>query len=139
MPIVTKRGDVMSSKYLFTLLQILILSVGCSLLDRSSPNVATTPPYWQPQGDHAQSQLNELRAFHDKESAKMSDDVHVFRNREMERLAHTGKELEIDQRGQDDHEKNMERREKWTSWFPKKNKKSENDEPLVSETSKTVR
>jgi len=139
MPMVAKRGDIMSSKYHFVLLLTLVLSAGCNILDRSSPNVATTPPYWQPQGQHTQSQFDEMRAFHDKESAKMSEDMHVFRNREMERLAKAGKELEIEKYQQEDYEKTLERRERWTSWFKKKDKESKNDAPLVSETSKTVR
>ena len=138
MPIVTDRGSIMSSKYLFVLLLTLVLSAGCSILDRSSPNVATTPPYWQPHGQHAQSQFDEMRAFHEKESAKMLEDMHVFRNREMERLAKAGKELEIDKREQEDYEKTLERREKWTSWFNKKGKESTPEAPLVSETNNAV-
>lgn len=129
----------MSSKYLFVLILTLILSAGCNILDRSAPNVVTTPPYWQLQGGYTQSQFDEMRAFHEKESAKMSEDMHVFRNREMERLATAGKELEIETQRQEGDKKAVERREKWTSWFNKKGKENENPPPLVSETNNAVR
>jgi hypothetical protein len=130
----------MSSKYLFIPCLLVIVSAGCTVLERQPPEVATAPPYWQSQSELAQDQLDEMRAFHDKESAKMMEEMHVFRNREMERLANAGKELERDKRWQEDYEKTLQRREKWTSWFKKKNKEEDrNDAPSVSGTSKTVR
>jgi hypothetical protein len=136
MPIVTKGGAVMHSKYLFTLLLIGAVSAGCNIMDRQpAPNVAAPPPYWQSQNRAAQSQLAEMRAFHEKESATISEEMHVFRNREIERLESAGKELEKERLWQEDYEKTLERREKRTSWFKKKNK---DDAPLVSEASKKV-
>jgi len=135
MPMATKGGIIMSSKHLFSLLLMIIVSAGCGILDRSSPNVAALPPYWQPQGQAAPSQFDEMRAFHDKESAKMSEDMHVFRNREMERFATAGKELETDKRQQGSNETTVERQGTWTSWFKKKNKEGA---PLVGETNKTL-
>ena len=128
MPIATERGVVVpTKKSLFVLLFVFAVG-GCHLLDHQpSPNIETTPPYWQPQ-----SQLEELRAFHDRESVKMqqmSNEVHIVRNREMERLEAAGKELEKEKEWQDDYEKTVERREKWTGWFKKKNK---NEAPLTS-------
>ena len=119
MPIVTRVGVVMSMrKHLFILLLIFATVVGCNLLDRQpAPNIKTTPPYWQ-----SQRQLEELRTFHEKESAKMSQEMHVVRNREMERLEAAGKELEKDKLWQEDYEKTLERRAKWTGWFKKKDK-----------------
>ena len=117
-----------TTKVFFVLIFFFATAAGCSLLDRQPPpNIETTPPYWQPQ-----SQMEELRSFHDKESAKMSqlsNEVHIVRNREMERLEAASKELEKEQHWQEDYEKTVERREKWSGWFKKKNK---NDAPLTS-------
>ena len=118
-----------TEKRLFVvLLWTFAIGAGCNLLDRQpAPNIEATPPYWQ-----SQNQLEDLRSFHEKESAKMSkmsEEVHIVRNREMERLEAAGKELEKDKHWQEDYEKTLERREKWTSWFKKKDK---NDAPLMS-------
>jgi hypothetical protein len=98
------------------------------MFDRQPPpNIETTPPYWQ-----SQSQLEELRLFHEKETAnmaRMSEDVHVVRNREMERLEAASKELEREKLWQEDYEKTVEQRANWASWFKKKNKK---EDPLTS-------
>jgi len=102
------------NRRLFALLLILAASFGCNLADRQSPpNVAETPPYLQPQRELTQSrqQLAEMRTFHEKESARMSESINIAHNREMEQLAAAGKELE--------HEKKPEQRTKWTSWFKK--------------------
>jgi hypothetical protein len=114
--------------------------MGCTVLDRHPPNVESAPPYWQPESQRAvQNQLEEMRVFHDKESAKMSEEVHVFRNKEMDRLASAGKELEKDKLWQEDYEKTLERREKWTSWFKKKNKENKNETQVAGGTDKPVR
>jgi len=128
MSILVKRGVVMPIKYLFTLLSVLALSAGCNLMDRPQPpNIAETPPYWQPRSELANSQLAEMRAFHERESAKISEDMRVARNREMDRLAAAGKELERNQRWQEDYEKTQERRANWMSWFRKTNKDAPKD------------
>lgn len=125
------------TKYLFFLFFFFVTTAtGCSLLDRQSPpNIETTPPYWQPQ-----SQLKELRTYHDKESTKMSqmsNEIHIVRNREMERLEAAGKELEKEQQHQqEDYEKTVERREKWAGWFKKKNK---GEAPLTSSRTDTAK
>ena len=92
---------------------------------QKASNLAEAPPYLQPQDQLVQNQLEEMRAFHEKESAKMLEDVRVFRNGEMERLALAGKALEKERRCQEDYEKTLERRAKWTSWF----KKKQNEKP----------
>lgn len=135
----------MSSKH-FALLLIFAVSAGCTLDRQSPPNVTAVPSYWQPQSQHEQSQLAEMRAFHESESAKMSENLHVFRNHEIERLAATGKDaekvetvekVEKEPLRQAEPTKTAEQRKKWTSlnWF---SKKSKNDAPLVSETSKKI-
>ena len=123
----------MSIKYLSIPLLILTVSAGCTRDRLSSMDIAETPPYWQSQSQLAQNQLEEMRAFHENESAKMSEDILVFRNGKTERLAATGRELPPPQ---EKSEKMANRSTKWTSWFKKKNKE---DAPLVSETNKNVR
>jgi len=121
-------------KYSFILLLMFTVSAGCNMLDRQPlPNVTTAPPYWQSQNQRqlAESQLEEMRAFHEKESAKISEDVHVFRNHEMARLEHAGKELEKDKLWQEDYEKTVERRKKWTSWFKSQPKEPPENMPSM--------
>ena len=132
------------SRYFFVLLLMFAVSAGCTMLDRQSPpNVATAPPYWQSESQRqlADSQLAEMRAFHEKESAKIAEDVHVFRNHEMVRLENAGKELEKDRLWQEDYEKTIERRNKWTSWFKSKPNSATSDPPTarISEASTNVR
>ena len=132
------------SKYSFVLLLMLAASAGCHTLDRQPPpNVTAAPPYWQSQSQRqlAESQLNEMRTFHEKESAKLSEDVHVFRNHEMARLENAGKELEKDKLWQEDYEKTVERRKKWTSWFKSQPQENTKETPSMSmsNTSKDVR
>ena len=93
MPIVTKEEVIMSTKSLFALLSVLVIIVGCKTFDwNREPNVITPPPYWQTQSQ--QNELTEMRAFHERRSAEMSEGVNVFRNREMERMAITGREMD---------------------------------------------
>ena len=130
-------------KYFFVLLLVSTVSAGCNMLDRqATPNVTTPPPYWQSESERqlSESQLAEMRAFHEKESAKIADDMRVFRNHEMERLESAGKELEKDKQWQESYEKTLEQRKKWTSWFKSKPKETTNDTPSmkVSEVSKNV-
>ena len=132
-PILTDGGPTSMKKHLFILLLLIFTAAGCTLLDRQpAPNVEVTPPYWQPQSQLAQEQLAELRAFHEKESAKMSkmsDEIHIVRNREIERLEAAEKFVDEENRWQEDYAKTLEKREKWTSWFKKKKK---DETPLVS-------
>lgn len=109
-----------AKKNLFLLLSFVVLLAGCNLLaDRQPPpNVEKVPPYWQ-----SKNELDALRSFHDSESDRMtteSKEVHIVRNREMERLEAAGKELKEEQLWQEDYEKTIARREKWFGWFNKK-------------------
>jgi hypothetical protein len=127
----------MSSKYLFTLLLMLVVPSGCNTFERrQSPNIVAPPPYLQSQNQLVRDQLAEMRAFHEKESAKISEDMHIFHNQEIERLATAGKELEKDRLWQEDYKKTVERREKWSTWFKKKDKGTKNEAPSVSEANK---
>ena len=110
----------MPAKYLFALLLMFAVMPGCGLLDRHSPpNIVSAPPYLQSENQQMRDQLTEMRIFHEKESAKISEDLHIVRNREMERLGAASKELEKDRLWQEDYEKTLARRSKWTSWFKK--------------------
>ena len=118
----------MPTKLFFTLTLMFAVATGCNLMDRQTPpNIAETPPYWQPQSEIAHQQLADMRAFHERETAKMSEDIQVARNREMERLEATGKELEKERLWQEDYEKTVERREKWSNWFKKTEKETKTE------------
>ena len=129
----------MPTKHLFILVLTSALLSGCNLMDRQkTPNIAETPPYWQPQSELARQHLADVRAFHERESAQMSEDIRVARNREMDRLQAARKELEKDQLWQEDYEKTLERREKWTNWFKRtgKTEKEENQSESSMATSR---
>ena len=120
----------MDTKRFCVLLLCSTLASGCHMLDnQKSPDVMTAPPYWQSQSQITQDQLSEMRAFHEKESSRISEDIHVFRNREVERLAANSKEMESAKPRQaktqnDSRTETPEQRDKWAwlNWFNKKNK-----------------
>ena len=117
----------MSTNHFFALLLVFTVSAGCSVVDRqSSSTVAETPPYLQPRSELAQSQLADMRAFHERDTAKMTEDLRAAHNREMGAFGTAGKELERDKRPPEDFGRTPpqpEKRTGWTSWF----KKTEND------------
>jgi hypothetical protein len=128
----------MSVRYLFIPFLIFAVSAaGCTRDRLSSADVAVVPPYWQSQSQLAQSQFEEMRKFHEKESAKMSEDIHTFRNSKTERLAATGKEMKNDQQQQENRPKPPALTKTWASWFKKKD--NNDNAPLVSTTSHNVR
>ena len=138
----------MSIKCLSISLLILVMTAGCHMLDQQSPpDVRTAPPYWQSQHQLAKSQLAEMHAFHDKESAQISEDINRFHNHEIERLQAAGKELEKDKPQQKNEVKTQEpgekgQSEKW-NWFKKKNKETKIETSAVSsrpdDTNRNVR
>lgn len=111
-------------------------SAGCGLMTpRAAPRIEEAPPYLQTHHQTAaqpHSQLSEIHAYHDKESAQMSRDVLIVRNREMEQLERAGAEIEKDQHWQEDYKKTIEKRERWTNWFKKKDKPKELQNPSGS-------
>ncbi|MCL2005637.1 MAG: hypothetical protein FWG73_05670 [Planctomycetaceae bacterium] len=112
-------------RHVFALLLFSLLASGCNVLDsRSSPSVMTVPPYWQSQNHTAQDQMADLRAFHEKESSNISEDLHVFRNREVERMAAESKEMKKSAPRQENQANGTESKESWAwlNWFNKKNK-----------------
>ena len=108
----------LSSRY-FLILLLIFISAGCSLERNVSLDVTSAPPYWQPQSQLAKTQLEEMSVFHDNEATKMSEDILVFRNSELERLAATGKEMKNEDI-QRESPKTPERDTKWTTWFKKR-------------------
>ncbi|MDR0522686.1 MAG: hypothetical protein LBH00_12670 [Planctomycetaceae bacterium] len=115
------------TKYIL-ILSVPVISAGCGLIEhRAAPNIEAPPPYLQPHQSayEPQSPLSDIRAYHDKNSAQMLQEVHIVRNSEMERLETAGAELEKEQRWQDDYKKTAEKRERWTRWFKKKEKPQE--------------
>ena len=125
----------MPTKYFFVALLMFVLVSGCALEDKPVSNVTVAPPYWQSHNDRTQSQLDELRAFHERESTAMTENMYIFRNHEMERLAATGEELETENRRQANQENKPAPAQKWTFWFSKnKNKDDKDSTPAVSRT-----
>ena len=118
----------MSAKHLFSLLLIFVLSSGCKLMERQqSPNIAQTPPYLQSQSERSQNQLADMRAFHERESAVMSEDLRAAHDRETAQLKDTGRELQRDNPWQEGSAKTPENKEKWmswTNWFKKADKRN---------------
>jgi hypothetical protein len=60
---------------------------GCGLLEsRKKPRIEEVPPYYQHNGS------SEFRSYHDRERENMASQVHIVRNREMERLTNSEKD-----------------------------------------------
>ena len=109
----------MSVKNFFALLSLFAITSGCNWLDKQPPlDVMTAPPYLQSQSQRMQEQLMEMRAFHEKESAEISEDLHIVRNREIERLGATSKELENGHPPQEENGQVFKKRGiMMTGWF----------------------
>jgi len=126
----------MSTNHLLTLLLVFAMSMGCSVMDRQpSSTVTETPPYLQPRSEQSHHQLAEMRVFHEKDTARMAEELRAAHSREMGSLVTTGKELERDQRQQDTSDRTQAQHEKrtgWTSWF----KKTESDNKTESNNKK---
>ena len=137
----------MPTKYLFALLSIVAITAGCNMMDRqSAPSITTPPPYWQSHSQLAGGQLADIRAFHEREAAEMSEGMQVFRNREMERLAATGKELEREEtrkppQQQESFSNTPAQRERWswTNWTSRFRTQSKDNTLSVSEGNRNVR
>jgi len=123
----------MCSKHLYIPLLTLVLAAGCTLDSQQRTSVTPPPPYWQSQNQQMRDQLSEMRVFHEKESEKMSDDLHVFRNYEIERLEAAGKQLQREQVAKQVPEQTPAKREKW-SWFKKKDKDHVANTPQLTDT-----
>jgi len=120
----------MSKKRVLVLLSAFVFLSGCNVLERqSSPDIMNAPPYWQSQNQLAQTQLDEMRVFHEQESSKISEDINLFRNGEVARMAATSKEINTKaaktikqsphgQQNTNEHRDNWA----WLSWLNKKDK-----------------
>jgi hypothetical protein len=80
---------------LLGILSLVFLS-GCGLLEsRKKTRIEEVPPYYQ------HGKINsELRSYHDRECENMTNQVHIVRNREMERLIKSGEEEQQEQQEQ---------------------------------------
>jgi hypothetical protein len=68
----------------------LAVFTGCGLLEsRKKPRIEEVPPYYQHGG-----LSSEWQSYHDRERENMTNQVHIVRNREMERLANSENEEE---------------------------------------------
>lgn len=81
----------------------LLLTAGCGLLEsRKKPNVEESPPYYQ--------------SYRDEQRKGMTQQVHVFRNRELEKLEQAQSEEESEQ-AEEQKTAVVEKKDK-KKWFP---------------------
>ncbi|MDR2114916.1 MAG: hypothetical protein LBP87_00890 [Planctomycetaceae bacterium] len=83
----------------------LVFLCGCGLFQsRKKPHIEEIPPYYQ------QSRANtEIRSYHDYERENMANQVHVVRNREMERLINSENEEKKEQQWENEIKTNQEK------------------------------
>ncbi|MDR0610220.1 MAG: hypothetical protein LBG58_08940 [Planctomycetaceae bacterium] len=80
---------------------------GCGLLEsRKKPRIEEVPPYYQ-QGGFSP----EFQSYHDRERENMSQQVHIVRNREMERLANAENEEKKERQWEEEIKTTQEKRE----------------------------
>lgn len=122
----------MRTGVLFITLFGLAVSAGCQMMEQHrSPEVITTaPPYWQSPNQLAQSQMAEMRVFHEKEAALMSEEMLLFRNHEIERLEAASKGLEKSRPRQSVAEMPPPR-DKWNP-FRRQTKERTSETPAIS-------
>jgi hypothetical protein len=97
---------------LFLALSLVFLS-GCGLLEsRKKPHIEEVPPYYQHNGASS-----ELRSYHDRERENMTNQVHIVRNREMERLTNSEKQEEKEQQWEEEVKATQEKRAKFWDKF----------------------
>jgi hypothetical protein len=107
-----------------------VLLSGCSLLQKEPhPNIENTPPYYQ-----SEKSLSEARMYHNDSVKGMAENVHIVRNREMEELEKANKMAEKDELWEQDYQKTMERRAKWSGWF----KKGQDETLMMSDKAKEI-
>jgi hypothetical protein len=86
---------------------------GCGLLSgHKKPRIEEVPPYYQ----HNKTST-ELQSYHDQERENMATQVHIVRNREMERLINSEKKEEKEQQWQEETKTTQEKREKFWNKF----------------------
>ncbi|MDR3181584.1 MAG: hypothetical protein LBT89_01470 [Planctomycetaceae bacterium] len=116
-------------KFIF-FLAVFALFAGCSLLQKEPrPNIENTPPYYQ-----NDKTLTEAQMYHNDSVKGMAEGVHIVRNREMEELEKANKLAEKDELWEQDYQKTMERRSKWSNWF----KKGQDETLMMSDKAKEI-
>jgi hypothetical protein len=106
----------------------LAVFAGCGLLEsRKKPHIEEVPPYYQqPDG------FSSVQSYHDRERENMTNQVHIVRNREMERLTNSEKEEEKERQWEKEVKETQEKRETFWNKF-KMNDKITNKNFLRSE------
>jgi hypothetical protein len=91
----------------------LVFLSGCGLLEsRKKPHIEEAPPYYQ------QNRVSpEFRSYHDRESESMANQIHVVRNREMERLVNSENEAEKNKQYENESDITQEKQEKFWDKF----------------------
>jgi hypothetical protein len=104
----------MTVKHILIFSMFLLLITGCSLLQSpQKPQLEQAPDYYAPSDP-----MFDAKKYHNKEVDSMSDQVHVFRNREMDKLQVEGKREE---EWRQDYADTMQKRAKWKNWLHKGN------------------
>jgi hypothetical protein len=86
---------------------------GCGLLEsRKKPHLEEVPPYYQ-QGGFS----SEFQSYHDRERENMTNQVHIVRNREMERLTNAEKEEKKERQWEEETKATQEKRETFWNKF----------------------
>lgn len=80
------------------------------LESRKKPRIEETPPYYQ------DSELERMRAMHERDREVMSKQVYVARNKELDKLRKEVEEEKKDKEWEEDYQRTLERREKWSFW-----------------------
>jgi hypothetical protein len=101
-------------KHIFTFWVFVLLITGCSLLQSpQKPQLEQVPDYYAPSDP-----MFDAKEYHSKEVDSMSNQVHIFRNREMDKLQVEGKREEDWQK---DYTDTVKKRKKWNNWLHKGN------------------
>ncbi len=100
------------------------------LESQKKPRIEATPPQYQP------DEFAAMRAFHDQNRESMASQVHVARNKELEKLHQEIEEQKKDQEWDEDYQQTLERREKLSFW--KKFKSGGDKTYLMSDEAKKI-
>lgn len=92
------------------LIAVIVCSSGCTLDGWRKPNIEETPPYYQ------NNEFDNMRSLHDRERESMANQMHIVRNKELERLEKAIEEDKKDKEWEEDYQRTLERREKWNLW-----------------------
>lgn len=107
------------------------LSIGCNLFEsRKKPVIEEAPPYYQA------DELSRMRSFHEKDRENTANQVHIVRNKELEKLNREIEEQKKDKEWEEDYQRTLERREKLSFW--KKFKSGGDKTYMMSDEAKRI-